>query len=81
VISTVTISTVTTIITSGSFILAAGILVSLFLSVFLASRYLLEDVRNAKGKLVGKYLAISIVPLCIGFGILVAVKIAEILAQ
>ena len=78
-VATVTVSTIT-IIAASSFAAAAGIIVTLFLIGFLASKELLGATSGSKRKLVGKYLNISIIPLLIGFSIIVALKVAEILA-
>jgi len=78
-VSTVTVSTITTIAALG---LAAGIgvFVILLLIGLLASKELLGASSNAKGKLLARYLNISIIPLLIAFAVIVGLKVVEILA-
>ena len=78
-ISTVTVSTITTIAASG---LAAGIgiFVTLLLIGLLTSKELLGTSSGNRQKLVARSLNISIIPLLIGFLVIVGLKVAEILA-
>ncbi len=78
-VSTVTVSTITIIATSS---LAAGAIIFaiVFLIGLLASKEILGASSDNKRKLISKSLNISIIPLLIGFTIIVALKIAEILA-
>jgi len=78
-ISTVTVSTVT-VIAASSFAAGAAIFVTIFLIGLLAGKELLGTSANNRGKFVGKCLTIGIIPLLIGFTIIVALKVAEILA-
>jgi hypothetical protein len=77
-VSTVTISTVTIIATSS---IAAGAIIFaiVFLIGLLASKEILGASSDNRKRLIGKSLNISIIPLLIGFTIIVAMKIAELL--
>jgi hypothetical protein len=78
-ISTVTVSTVTVVATS-SLAAAAAVFIALFLIGMLAGKELLGTSPNNRTKFVGKCLTIGIIPLLAGFVIIVALKVAEILA-
>jgi hypothetical protein len=78
-VSTVTVSTVTVVATS-SIAVAAAVFVTLFLIGMLAGKELLGTSSNNRSKFVGKCLTIGIIPLLIGFVIIVGLKVAEILA-
>jgi len=78
-VSTVTVSTVTVVATS-SIAVAAAIFVTLFLIGMLAGKELLGVSANNRSKFVGKCLTIGIIPLLIGFVIIVGLKVAELLA-
>lgn len=79
-VSTVTVSTVVMISAAG-FVVSAGIVAMLFLIGLLSSKELLGAASGDKRKLVGRYLNIGIIPLVISFCIIVALKVAEILAS
>ena len=78
-ISTVTVSTVTTVAAAS---LAAGIVIflTLLLIGFLTGKELLGTSSGNKQKLIARSLNVSIIPLLIGFAVIVGLKIAEILA-
>ena len=78
-VSTVTVSTITSI---AGISLAAGI--GIFLTVlligFLTGKELLGASSGSKQKLLARSLIVGIVPLVIGFAVIVGLKVAEILA-
>ena len=78
-VSTVTVSTITSI---AGISLAAGIgvFLTLLLVVFLTGRELLGASSGSRQKLLARSLIIGIVPLVIGFAVIVGLKVAEILA-
>ena len=78
-VSTVTVSTITTIAASG---LAAGIgiFAILLLIGFLTTKEVLGASSGNRQKLLARSLIVSIVPLAIGFAVIVGLKVAEILA-
>ncbi len=78
-VSTVTVSTITVVATS-SIALAAAIFVTLFLIGMLAGKELLGTSPDNRSRFVGRCLTIGIIPLLLGFVIIVAMKVAEILA-
>jgi hypothetical protein len=73
------VSTVTVVATS-SIAVAAGIFVALFLIGLLAGKELLGTSPNNRARYVSKCLTIGIIPLLLGFVIIVGMKVAEILA-
>jgi hypothetical protein len=77
-VSTVTVSTVT-IVAGSSLALGAALFVAIFLIGFLATKELAGASESSVWKLAGKSLSIGIVPLLIGFCVIVGLKIAEIL--
>ena len=78
-VAAVTVSTVTTIAATS---LGAGIAVFavLMLIAFLTGKELLGASSGDKQKLIARSLNISIIPLLIGFVVIVGLKVAEILA-
>ena len=78
-VSTVTVSTVTVVATS-SIALGAAIFVTLFLIGMLTSKELLGTSANNRTRFVGRCLSIGVIPLLLGFVIIVGLKVAEILA-
>ena len=78
-ISTVTVSTVTTIAAAG---LGASIggFATVLLSGFLASKEVLGASSGIRQKLLARSLIIGVVPLLIGFAVIVGLKVANILA-
>ena len=77
-ITTVTVSTIT-IIAASSVVLAIGIFASILLIGFLGSREVLQASTGEKHKLLARSLVVGIIPLLIGFIVIVALKVAEIL--
>jgi hypothetical protein len=77
-ITTVTVSTIT-IIAASSVVLAIGIFASILLIGFLGGREILQASTGEKHKLLGRSLIIGIIPLLVGFIVIVALKVAEIL--
>jgi hypothetical protein len=78
VVTTVTISTIT-VIAASSVVLAIGIFASILLIGFLGSREILQAGAGVRQKLLARSLIIGIIPLLIGFIVIVALKVAEIL--
>ncbi|MGD0354801.1 MAG: hypothetical protein ABSB31_05090 [Dehalococcoidia bacterium] len=78
-ITTVTISTIT-VVAAASIVLGIGIFASVLLIGFLSARELLHADGGVRQKLLARSLLIGIVPLLIGFIVIVALKVAEILA-
>ena len=78
-VTTVTISTIT-IIAASSIVVGIGIFASMLLIGFLSTRELLQADGGIRQKLIARSLLIGIVPLLIGFIVIVALKVAEILA-
>ena len=78
----VTIATISTIsvIAASSVVLAIGIFASILLIGFLGGREILQVSTMEKHKLLARSLIIGIIPLLIGFIVIVALKVAEILA-
>jgi hypothetical protein len=77
-ITTVTISTIT-VVAAASIVLGIGIFASVLLIGFLSARELLHADGGVRQKLLARSLLIGIVPLLIGFIVIVALKVAEIL--
>lgn len=78
-VSTVTVTTVTTIAAMG-LIASLSVFAVLILIFFLTSKELLMASNGERKKFIGKTLNISIIPLLLAFTVIVALKIAEILA-
>jgi hypothetical protein len=78
-VTTVTVSTIT-IIAASSIVVGIGVFASLLLIGFLSARELLHANGGARQKLMAKSLLVGIIPLLIGFIVIVALKVAEILA-
>jgi hypothetical protein len=78
-VTTVTVSTIT-IIAASSIVLGIGIFATLLLIGFLSARELLHAGGGARQKLLARSLMVGIIPLLIGFIVIVALKVAEILA-
>ena len=78
-ITIVTVSTIT-IVAVSSVVLAIGIFVSILLIGFLGGREILQVSTVEKHKLLARSLIIGIIPLLIGFIVIVALKVVEILA-
>jgi hypothetical protein len=78
-VTTVTVSTIT-IIAASSIVVAIGVFTSLLLVGLLSARELLHANGGARQKLLSRSLIIGIIPLLIGFTVIVALKVAEILA-
>jgi hypothetical protein len=78
----VTIATISTItvVAASSVVLAIGIFTSILLIGFLGGREILQASSGEKHKLLARSLIIGIIPLLIGFMVIVALKVAEILA-
>jgi len=77
----VTIATISTItvVAASSVVLAIGIVASILLSAFLGGREVLQASNGERHKLLSRSLIIGIIPLLIGFIVIVALKVAEIL--
>lgn len=78
-VSTVTVSTIVTIAAAG-LVASIGVFLVLLLIGFLTSKELLGASSGTRKKLLARSLSISIIPLFIGFAIIVGFKVAEILA-
>ena len=78
-VTIVTISTIT-IVAAASVVLAIGIFASILLIGFLGGREVLHASTVEKHKLLARSLIIGIIPLLIGFIVIVALKVVEILA-
>ena len=78
-VSTVTLTT-TMVIAASSLAASMGVFVTLLLVGFLVSKELLGANSGGRQKLLSRFLPISIIPLLIGFAVIVAIKVAEILA-
>ena len=74
-----TISTIT-IVAASSVVLAIGMVASVLLIGLLGGREILHSSTVGKRKLLARSLVIGIIPLLIGFIVIVALKVAEILA-
>jgi len=72
------ISTIT-VIAASSIATGVAIFATIFLIVLLGGKQLLGSSSNNRKQLIGKCLSISIIPLLIGFTIIVGIKVAEIL--
>ena len=81
-ISTVTTSTITTVSTIAALGLTATISVVAVatLIVFLITKQLVGASPSLPSQLIAKFLTIGILPLIMAFAVIVAVKIAEVLA-
>ena len=77
-VTTVTVSTIT-IIAASSVVLAIGIFASILLIGFLGGREILQAGTGVRQKLLARSLVVGIIPLLIGFIVIVALKVAEIL--
>jgi hypothetical protein len=78
-VSTVTVSTITTI-AALSVGVGVGIFLTLLLIGFLTAKELLGTSSGNRQKLLARSLIISIIPLLMGFAVIVGLKIAEILS-
>ena len=78
-ISTINISTIT-IIAVSSFVTGTSIIATILLIGFLTSKELLRASIKNKWKLLSTSLNVGIVPLMIGFAIIVGLKVFETLA-
>jgi hypothetical protein len=78
-ITVVTVSTVTTIV-AASVAASISIFATLMLIGFLVGKELLGTSKDNKMKLIARSLNIGIIPLVIGFTVLIGLKIAEMLA-
>ena len=81
-ISTVTVSTITTITTITAMGLAAtvsGVAVVALIS-FLTTKELASTANSSSMRYIGRFLTIAIPPLVIVFGVIIALKVAEVLA-
>ncbi|MGA2158555.1 MAG: hypothetical protein WB588_03350 [Dehalococcoidia bacterium] len=78
-ITTVTISTIT-IVAASSVVAGIGIFASIFLIGLLAGREILHAGSDSRHKLLARSLAVGIIPLLIGFVVIVILKVVEILA-
>ena len=78
-ISTITVSTITTIAAS-SLVAGIGVFVTLLLIGLLTTKELLGTSSGNRQKLMARSLSVSIIPLLIGFAVIVGLKVAEILA-
>lgn len=78
-ISTVTVSTIT-VVAASSVAAGAAIFATIFLIGLLAGKTMLGASSGNKHRLLVRSLTIGIVPLLIGFFIIVGLKVAEILA-
>ncbi|MGD0857077.1 MAG: hypothetical protein ABSA18_14960 [Dehalococcoidia bacterium] len=78
-ITTVTVTTIT-IIAASSLIAAIGIFGTILLIGLLTGREILHAGTGSRQKLLARSLMVGIIPLLIGFLVIVALKVAEILA-
>ena len=78
-VSTVTVSTISTIATA-SLGVGVAIFVTLLLIGFVTGKELLGASSGSKQKMLARSLIISIIPLIIGFTVIVGIKVVEILA-
>jgi hypothetical protein len=78
-VSTITVSTVTTI-AAASLGTGIALFTVLMLIAFLTGKELLGASSGDKHKLIARSLNISIIPLLLGFIVIVGLKVAEILA-
>jgi len=78
-VSTITVSTITTI-TALSVGAGIGVFVTLLLTGLLAAKELLGASSGKRQKLLSHSLIISIIPLLMGFAVIVCLKIANILS-
>lgn len=80
-ISTVTVSTITTITSIAA--LGIGVGISIFMIVFLigllTARELAGASESGRAKIISRCINISIIPMVLSFGIIVALKVMEIL--
>ncbi|MBN1933719.1 MAG: hypothetical protein JW934_03590 [Anaerolineae bacterium] len=74
-VTTTTVSTVTTIALAGSFSLIA----ILTLLAFLIQKELVTTQSSRRALMLGRVLNIGIVPLLMGFALIVAVQVAQVL--
>lgn len=79
-ISTVTTSTVTTVTTTIGFGMALGLVAVMALIAFLTVRELASASEASPRRRLAKSLDIGVAPLIIAFAMIVAMKVAEILA-
>jgi hypothetical protein len=78
-VSTVTVCTIT-VVAGASLAGGAALFATIFLICLLATKELTGTASDNKGKLINKSVSIGIIPLLIGFCVIVGLKIAEILA-
>ena len=78
-VSTVTISTIS-VIAASSIGMGVSVFLTLLLIGFLTGKELFGATSGNKRKLLARSLTVSIVPLIMGFTVIVGIKVAEILA-
>jgi hypothetical protein len=78
-VTTVTISAIS-IIAASSIVVGIGIFASILLIGLLTGREVLHAGSGSKQKLLARSLMVGIIPLLIGFLVIVALKVAEFLA-
>ena len=81
-ISTVTTSTVTTVTTIAAMGLTAAITVAIVVTLiaFLSTKELASASRSSSSQMTARFLNVGILPMIMAFVVIVAVKIAEVLA-
>ncbi len=79
-ITTVTTSTITSVTTMIGFAVAAGVVAVIALVAFLCVRELVAHGSGGSRRFLARSLDVGIVPLVVAFGIIVAMKVVEILA-
>jgi hypothetical protein len=78
-VTTVTVSTIA-IIAASSIAIAIGIFVSILLIGLLSGREILHTGSGSRQKLLARSLMVGIVPLVIGFIVIVVLKVTELLS-
>ena len=79
-ISTVTTTTTTVTTASIAIVAAIGVVAVVMLVSFLATRELATASEGPRFKRLGRYLNVGIIPLLMVFGMIVVMKISEILS-
>ncbi len=81
-ISTVTTSTITTVTTIAAmgFATAISVAAAITLIAFLSTKQLAGASSSRSSQLIARFLNVGILPLIMAFAVIVAVKIAEVLA-
>ena len=79
-VTTTTVTSITTVTTMIGFGVILGLVAVVTLAAFLCVREIARASKGGSGSFLARALDVSIVPLVIAFGVIVAMKVAEVLA-